>query len=153
MSQLWGMRMNPALFTNSENAGQIPLVSSFASRVPCVSGWYTAPLVVKKGSFTSRCAEETPKKQTLLYLLPLPTIPIKPQPGHCTSSIVITTPGTIPCFWLQDLKSKLLYCNLWAVWNKRTMTVVKNQWWYIDRAHKIADPKVQKPPHPHLLPF
>jgi hypothetical protein len=71
MTQLWGMRKNPALFVNFEIAGQIPLVPSFASRVRCVSGWYTAPLVVKEGSFrgegtidcASRGAEETPKKR------------------------------------------------------------------------------------------
>jgi hypothetical protein len=50
MSQLWGMRKNPPLFVNSEIAGQIPLVPSFASRLRYVSGWYTAPLVVKEGS-------------------------------------------------------------------------------------------------------
>jgi hypothetical protein len=50
MSQLWGMLKNPALFVNSEIAGQIPLVPSSASRVRCVSDWYTAPLVVKEGS-------------------------------------------------------------------------------------------------------
>jgi hypothetical protein len=32
------MRKNPALFVNSEIAGQIPLVPSFASKVRCVSG-------------------------------------------------------------------------------------------------------------------
>jgi hypothetical protein len=47
MSQLWGMLKNPALFENSEIAGQIRLVPSFASRVRRVSDWYTAPLVVK----------------------------------------------------------------------------------------------------------
>jgi hypothetical protein len=36
MSQLWGMKKNPALFVHSEIAGQIPLVPSFASRVCCV---------------------------------------------------------------------------------------------------------------------
>jgi hypothetical protein len=46
MSQLWGMLKNSALFVNSEIAGQIPLVPSSASRVCCVSDWYTAPLVV-----------------------------------------------------------------------------------------------------------
>jgi hypothetical protein len=50
MSQLWGMLKNPALFVNSEIAGQIPLVPSSASRVHCMSDWYTAPLVVKEGS-------------------------------------------------------------------------------------------------------
>jgi hypothetical protein len=35
MSQLWGMRKNPALFVNSEIAGQIPIVPFFASRVRC----------------------------------------------------------------------------------------------------------------------
>jgi hypothetical protein len=38
MSQLWGMKKNPALFVNYEIAGQIPLVPSFASRVRGVSG-------------------------------------------------------------------------------------------------------------------
>jgi hypothetical protein len=50
MSQLWGMLKNPALFVNSKIDGQIPLVPSSASRVRCVSDWYTAPLVVKEGS-------------------------------------------------------------------------------------------------------
>jgi hypothetical protein len=50
MSELWGMYKNPALFVNSEIAGQIPLVPSSASRVRCVSDWYKAPLVVKEGS-------------------------------------------------------------------------------------------------------
>jgi hypothetical protein len=50
MSQLWGMLKNPALFVNSEIACKIPLVPSSASRVRCVSDWYTAPLVVKEGS-------------------------------------------------------------------------------------------------------
>jgi hypothetical protein len=38
MSKLWGMKKNPALFVNSEIAGQIPLVPSFVTRVRCVSG-------------------------------------------------------------------------------------------------------------------
>jgi hypothetical protein len=79
----------------------------------------------------------------------LPLIPIKPQLADCTSSIVISKPAALPCFRLQDSKSKLLYCDLWSVWNKRTMTiVVKNQWWNIDRAHKNAYPKVQN--HVHI---
>jgi hypothetical protein len=50
MSHVWGMLKNPALFVNSEIAGQIRLVPSSASRVHCVSDWYTVPLVVKEGS-------------------------------------------------------------------------------------------------------
>jgi hypothetical protein len=75
LSQLWGMRKNPALFVNSKIAGGITLVPSFVSRVRCVSGRYIAPLVVKEGSFrgegtidcTSRGAEETPKKRPLPF--------------------------------------------------------------------------------------
>jgi hypothetical protein len=38
MFQLWGMKKNSTIFVNSEIVDQIPLVSSFASRVRCVSG-------------------------------------------------------------------------------------------------------------------
>jgi hypothetical protein len=38
VSQLWGMKKNSTIFVNSEIVDQIQLVSSFASRMRCVSG-------------------------------------------------------------------------------------------------------------------
>jgi hypothetical protein len=76
---------NPALFVNSEIAGQIPLVPSSASRVRCVSDWYTASLVVKEGSprgegtigFTKPQCRINPEKR------PLP-LPLRATLGNST---------------------------------------------------------------------
>jgi hypothetical protein len=76
MSQLWGMLKNPALSVKSEIAGQIQLVPSSASRVRCVSDWYTAPLLVKDGSPRSEGTIGLTKPQCRLnpekWPLPLP---------------------------------------------------------------------------------
>jgi hypothetical protein len=84
MSQLWGMLKNPALFENYEIAGQIPLVPSFASRVRCVSDWYTAPLVVKDGSPMGEGTIGLTKKKA--------AVPNKPQ-------------KTAFCFYFVDLRN------------------------------------------------
>jgi hypothetical protein len=76
------MLKNPALFVNSEIAGQIPLVPSFASRVRCVSDWYTAPLVVKEGSprgegtigLTKPQCRINPEKTAFTFTVPLPHV-------------------------------------------------------------------------------